>query len=53
MPWFYGKKLEALGITFLNNDVTGACHVDRKLITGDSPMSANRFGRLCAEALLK
>lgn len=53
MPWFYGKKLEDLGVVFLNDNVSGACHADRKLITGDSPMAANRFGRMCAEALLK
>ncbi|WP_293916615.1 MULTISPECIES: glyoxalase III HchA [unclassified Sphingobacterium] len=52
MPWFYGEKLEALGIEILNTDISGACHVDRKLITGDSPLAANAFGKVSAEALL-
>ncbi len=53
MPWFYGEKLQALGVEILNNDITGACHTDRKLITGDSPMAANAFGKMSATALLK
>lgn len=53
MPWFYGAKLEALGIEILNTDISGACHVDRKLITGDSPLAANAFGKVSAKALLK
>ncbi|MGJ1419020.1 glyoxalase III HchA [Sphingobacterium spiritivorum] len=53
MPWFYGAKLEALGIEILNTDISGACHVDRKLITGDSPLAANAFGKVSAKALLE
>lgn len=52
MPWFYGEKLQALGVEILNNDITGACHTDRKLVTGDSPLAANAFGKMSAEALL-
>ncbi len=52
MPWFYGEKLEALGIEILNNDISGACHTDRKLVTGDSPLAANNFGKMSAEVLL-
>lgn len=52
MPWFYGEKLEALGVEILNNDISGACFTDRKLITGDSPLAANNFGKMSAEALL-
>lgn len=52
-PWFYGAKLEALGIEILNTDISGACHVDRKLITGDSPLAANAFGKVSAKALLE
>ena len=36
-------------IDALNNDVTGACHSDRKLLTGDSPMAANSFGKMRSE----
>lgn len=53
MPWFYGEKLQALGIEILNNDITGACYTDRKLVTGDSPLAANNFGKMSALALLK
>jgi len=52
MPWLYGEKLTELGIEILNTEITGACHTDRKLITGDSPLAANKFGELIAKALL-
>lgn len=52
LPWFYGAKLKALGVEILNNDITGACHTDRKLVSGDSPLAANAFGKMCANALL-
>lgn len=53
MPWFVGEKLSGLGIEILNDDITGKCHQDRKLITGDSPFASNNIGKLAAEALLK
>ncbi|MDD1525325.1 protein deglycase HchA [Riemerella anatipestifer] len=53
MPWFYGEKLKALGIEILNEDISGACYTDRKLVTGDSPLAANNFGKMSAEALLR
>ncbi|MGL5789466.1 MAG: hypothetical protein ACRCXV_06255, partial [Bacteroidales bacterium] len=53
LPWYYGEKLKALGVDILNTDITGACNVDRKLISGDSPLAANAFGKLCAATLLK
>ncbi|UOE38745.1 DJ-1/PfpI family protein [Chryseobacterium oryzae] len=52
MPWFYGQKLQKLGVEFLNDNISGACHTDRKLITGDSPLAANLFGEMSAKALL-
>lgn len=52
MPWFYGHKLKSLGVEFLNDNISGACHTDRKLITGDSPLAANKFGEMSAKALL-
>lgn len=51
MPWFYGEKLKNLGIKFLNEGISGACHTDRKLVTGDSPLAANAFGEMCARVL--
>lgn len=53
MPWFVGEKLQALGVEILNNDITGKCHQDRKLITGDSPLASNNLGKMAAEALLR
>lgn len=53
MTWFYGERLEKLGIEILNKDVSGACHIDRKLITGDSPLAANEFGKIGARALVE
>lgn len=52
LPWYYGEKLTALGMTLLNQNITGACMVDRKLLSGDSPLAANAFGKMCANTLL-
>lgn len=52
MPWYFGEKLTALGVTIANKKADGSCEIDRKLITGASPKAANRFGRLAAETLL-
>lgn len=52
MPWFYGEKLQALGVDILNEDISGACFTDRKLVTGDSPLAANNFGKMSANVLL-
>ena len=53
MPWIYGKRLNDLGVTIINEAADNTCHVDRKLITGASPLAANEFGKLAANALLK
>jgi len=53
MPWKFGQRLNKLGVTILNKKISGACHVDRKLVTGDSPLAANEFGKLAANCLLK
>lgn len=53
LTWYFGDKLKALGVTLLNDDVTGKTHQDRKVITGDSPFAANALGALAAAALLK
>lgn len=52
MPWLYGEKLKQLGVEILNKKVSGDCHVDRKLITADSPLAADKFGKICVEELL-
>jgi D-lactate dehydratase / protein deglycase len=53
MPWFVAEKLRELGVEVLNRDITGKCHQDRKLITGDSPLASNNIGKLAADALLR
>ena len=52
LPWYFGKRLEALGVDIINHLATGKTHVDRKLITGDSPLAADKLGQLATEALL-
>jgi len=53
MPWFVAEKLRALGVEVLNTDITGRCHQDCKLLTGDSPLASNNLGILAADALLR
>lgn len=53
MPWYFGEKLEDLGVTISNKLASGQTHQDRKLISGDGPLAANDFGKMSAEALLK
>ena len=53
MPWIYGERLNKLGVTIINEAADNTCHLDRKLITGASPLAANEFGKLAANALLK
>lgn len=53
MPWIYGKKLNNLGVTIINKEADNTVNIDRKLITGASPLAANDFGKLAAETLLK
>jgi len=53
MPWKFGERLSELGVTIINDAADKTCHVDRKLISGASPLAANEFGKLSANALLK
>lgn len=53
MPWIYGEKLNNLGVTIINKEADNTVHIDRKLITGASPLAANNFGKLAATELLK
>ncbi len=53
MPWKFGERLTNLGVTIINQEADNTCHIDRKLITGASPLAANEFGKLAANALLK
>ena len=53
MPWIYGEKLNNLGVTIINTEADNTVYIDRKLITGASPLAANAFGKLAATTLLK
>lgn len=53
LTWKFGQRLKALGFEILNEDISGAVHQDRKILTGDSPLAGNALGRLAAKALLK
>ncbi len=52
MPWKFGEKLNALGVSIINTKADNSCYVDRRLVTGASPKAANDFGRLAANTLL-
>ncbi len=53
MPWIYGERLNKLGVTIINEAADNTVHMDRKLISGASPLAANDFGKLAATELLK
>lgn len=52
LTWFFGEQLKAQGVTIVNDDITGATHQDRKVLTGDSPFASNALGKMAAAALL-
>ncbi|MEH6345952.1 MAG: glyoxalase III HchA [Bermanella sp.] len=52
MPWKFGEKLNALGVTITNTKADNSCFLDRRLITGAGPKAANDFGRLATKTLL-
>lgn len=53
MPWELSTKLAELGAIIVNKKSDNTTHVDRKLITGASPLAANELGKLAATTLLK
>ncbi len=52
MPWQLGAKLESLGAKIVNEKGDDTCCVDRRLITGASPMASDKLGKLAASTLL-
>ena len=48
MPWLMQEALTAKGAQMLNTSEKGATHIDRELITGDSPAAANKLGLLAS-----
>lgn len=53
LPWLQCEALEKEGIKVINEKITGATHIDRKLISGDSPKACDELGKITVEALLK
>jgi molecular chaperone Hsp31 and glyoxalase 3 len=53
MPWALSDKLTGLGANIVNTKSDKTVCVDRKLITGASPLASNELGKLAANTLLK
>jgi D-lactate dehydratase / protein deglycase len=53
MPWKLNEKLTGLGAIIVNKKSDKSTHIDRKLITGASPLASNELGKLAANTLLK
>jgi molecular chaperone Hsp31 and glyoxalase 3 len=47
------ERLTNLGATIVNSESDATVCVDRKLITGASPLASNKLGKLAANTLLK
>ena len=47
------ERLKNLGVTIVNTESDKTVCVDRKLITGASPLASNELGKLAANTLLK
>lgn len=53
MPWGLSEKLKSLGVHIMNTKADKTVCLDRKLITGASPLAANELGKLAAKTLLE
>lgn len=53
MPWHLSEKLNELGAIIVNNKADKTVCLDRKLITGASPLASNELGKLAVTSLLK
>ena len=53
MPHGLSEKLKSLGANLMNTKSDKSVCVDRKLITGASPLASNELGKLAANTLLK
>ena len=53
MPWGLSEKLKSLGANIVNTKSDKTVCLDRKLITGASPLASNELGKLAAQTLLK
>jgi len=53
MPYGLSEKLKSLGANIVNKKSDDTVCLDRKLITGASPLASNELGKLAANTLLK
>lgn len=53
MPWGLSEQLKGLGVNVVNTKSDKTVCLDRKLITGASPLASNELGKLAANTLLK
>jgi D-lactate dehydratase / protein deglycase len=53
MPWGLSEKLKSLGANIINTKADKTVCLDRKLMTGASPLAANNLGKLAAQTLLE
>ena len=53
MPYGLSEKLKKLGVNLMNTKMDKTVCVDRRLITGSSPLASNELGKLAANTLLK
>ena len=53
MPWGLSERLKGLGVNLMNNKGDKTVCVDRRLITGASPLASNELGKLAANILLE
>jgi molecular chaperone Hsp31 and glyoxalase 3 len=53
MPYGLSEKLKSLGANVINSKMDKTVCVDRRLITGASPLASNELGKLAANTLLK
>lgn len=52
MPFGLSEKLKSLGVNLMNTKMDKTVCVDRKLITGSSPLASNELGKLASKTLL-
>ncbi len=53
MPWALSEEMKRLGANIVNTKSDKTVCLDRKLITGASPLASNELGKLTATTLLK
>jgi molecular chaperone Hsp31 and glyoxalase 3 len=53
LPWLMQAALRDQGMDPFNGKETGATHVDRELVSGDSPQAANAIGKLAAPLMVE